>query len=46
MAMELLLGSDIGLMSLLTIGLVIVIGGFYVRFFMKNMEEDERRAKG
>jgi len=44
-AWRLLMGSDIGLMSLATIGLVIVIGFGMVRFYRKMAEEDARNAK-
>jgi len=44
-AWKLLISSDIGLMSLFTIGFVIVMGGWMVRFYRKNAEEDARNAK-
>lgn len=44
-AWKLLMGSDIGLMSLATIGLVIVIGFGMVRFYRKMAEENARKAK-
>ena len=44
-AWRLLLGSDIGLMSLATISLVIVIGFGMARFYKKMAEEDKRDAK-
>lgn len=44
MAWKLLLGSDIGLMSLFTIGFVIVMAFFLIGFFKKNAEEDARKA--
>jgi hypothetical protein len=46
MAMDLLFGSDVGLFSLFTILGVVVMGAGFLRFFLKNMAEDERRAKG
>lgn len=42
MAWKELFGTDIGLFSVFTISVVIVIGGFYVRYFTKKMEEDAR----
>ncbi len=44
-AWKLLIGSDLGLMSLATIVLVIVIGFGMVRFYKKMAEEDARKAK-
>lgn len=44
-AWKLLVGSDIGLMSLFTIGFVIVMGGWMARFYKKNAEEDARNAQ-
>jgi hypothetical protein len=44
-AWKLLIGSDIGLMSLFTIGFVIVIGFVMVGFYKKKVEEDARNAK-
>ena len=44
-AWKLLVGSDIGLMSLATIGFVIVIGFGMVRFYKKMAEEDARNAR-
>ena len=44
-AWKLLVGSDIGLMSLGTIGFVIVIGAVMIRFYKKQAEEDARNAK-
>ena len=44
-AWKLLVGSDIGLMSLATIGFVIVIGFVMVGFYKKKAEEDARNAK-
>ncbi len=39
MAWKLLFGSDVGLFSVATIGLVIVIAIFYIAYFMKKMNE-------
>jgi hypothetical protein len=44
-AWKLLIGSDIGLISLFTIGFVIVMGFYLVGFIKKNAEEDARNAK-
>jgi hypothetical protein len=44
MAWNLLFGSDIGLLSLFTIGFVIAMAIFLIRFFMKKAEEDRRNA--
>lgn len=44
-AWKLLLGSDLGLMSLGTIVLVIVIGFVMAKFYSKMMDEDARNAK-
>jgi len=44
MAWQLLIGSDIGLMSLFTIGFVIVMAFFLIGFFKKNAEIDAQKA--
>ncbi|MGE5386317.1 MAG: DUF3149 domain-containing protein [Betaproteobacteria bacterium] len=44
MAWELLFGSDLGLMSLATIVLVIVIAVVYMRYFLAKMEQDDRNS--
>jgi len=44
-AWKLLIGSDIGLLSLFTIGFVIVMGFFMIGFYKKKAEEDARNAK-
>lgn len=44
-AWKLLFGSDIGLLSVITIAGVLVIGGVMVRFFKKQAEIDARNAK-
>lgn len=44
MALELLLSSDIGLLSLFTIGFVVVMGAFFGKYFTAKMEEDARNA--
>lgn len=45
MAMQILFGSDIGLLSLGTIGFVIVMAIYLMRFAKKHAEEDARNAK-
>ena len=44
-AWKLLIGSDIGLMSLFTIGFVIVIGVYLAAYVKKKAAEDARNAK-
>lgn len=44
MAWQLLIGSDIGLLSLFTIGFVIVMGFYLVGFIKRNAEKDAREA--
>lgn len=44
-AWKLLIGSDIGLMSLLTIGFCVVIAIYMVGYAKKKAEEDARNAK-
>lgn len=36
--------TDYGLMSAAVIVFMLGMGGFYVRFFLKHMHEDEARA--
>lgn len=44
-AWKLLIGSDIGLLSLFTIGFCVVMGVFLIGFIKKRAEEDARNAK-
>jgi len=44
-AWKLLVGSDIGLLSLFTIVFIIVMAFFMVGFYKKKVEEDARNAK-
>ena len=44
-AIKLLFGSDIGLLSVFTIGFVIVMAVYFYSFARKHMEEDARNAK-
>jgi len=41
MALQILFGSDIGLLSLLTIGFVIAMALFYVWYVVKKVREEE-----
>ena len=43
-AWKLLIGSDIGLLSLFTIGFVVVMGAYIYGYARKHMEEDARNA--
>lgn len=45
MAWRELFGSDIGLLSLFTIGFVVVIGGYIYRFAVRHIAEDEQKAR-
>lgn len=40
MAWQELFGSDIGLLSVFTIGFVLVMGVFFGRFFLNKMDEE------
>ena len=44
-AWKLLIGSDIGLLSLFTIGFVVVMGIYLYGYAKKHMEEDARNPK-
>ncbi len=44
-AWKLLIGSDIGLLSLFTIGFVVVMAIYLVGFIKKHAEEDARKAQ-
>lgn len=46
MTWKLLFGSDVGLLSLLTIVVVIGIGVWMYLFFRRKMAEDERGKSG
>ncbi len=43
MALKILLGSDIGLLSLLTIGFVVLMAVFYIWFFTRNIREELKK---
>lgn len=45
MAWKELLSTDIGLLSLFTIGFVLVMGVYLYGYAKKHMEEDARNAK-
>lgn len=45
MAWKLLLGSDIGLMSLAVIVVTLVIAVYYIGFFSKKMNEEPQSDK-
>lgn len=42
MAWQLLFGSDIGLLSLFTIGFVVAMAIYLIRFVKRHQAEDER----
>lgn len=42
MAWKELLTTDIGLLSLFTIGFVVAMGAYFVRFALRHMAEEER----
>lgn len=44
MAWSELFSTDIGLLSMFTIGFVLVMGGYIYRFVKRHMAEDERKA--
>lgn len=46
MAWQLLFGSDIGLLSLFTIGFIIVMAAYLLFFFKKHAEADAKNAAG
>ena len=45
MALKELFGTDIGLLSVFTIGFVLVMGVYLWGYAKKHMEEDARNAK-
>jgi len=45
MAWKELLTTDIGLLSLFTIGFVVVIGAYMYRFVMRNIAIDAEKAR-
>lgn len=44
-ALQLLLGSDIGLLSVFTIGFILAMSVWFGRYFAKKMEEDARNSQ-
>ena len=38
------ISTDYGLLSLAVIAVMLGMGAYYVRFFLRHMEEDARRA--
>lgn len=42
MAWDLLLTSDIGLLSLFTIGFIIVMGGYIIRYVSQHIKSDSK----
>jgi hypothetical protein len=46
MAWKELFSTDIGLLSLFTIGFILVMGGYLYRFAKRHMAEDEQRSHG
>ncbi|MFN4064579.1 DUF3149 domain-containing protein [Azoarcus communis] len=40
-----LFSTDIGLLSLFTIGFVVVMGGYLYRFAKRHIAEDEQKAR-
>lgn len=45
MAWKELLSTDIGLLSLFTIGFVVVMGGYLYHYVTKHMDDDSKAAK-
>ena len=44
-ALQILFGSDVGLMSMAVIVFMLGMGGFYLRYFLRHMHEDEARER-
>lgn len=44
-ALKILFTSDVGLLSLGSILFMIGMGGFYLRYFLKHMHDDEARLQ-
>jgi hypothetical protein len=44
-ALKDLFTTDVGLMSAAGMAFMLGMGVFYVRYFLRHMDEDERRAK-
>lgn len=43
-ALQILFTSDVGLLSLGTIVFMLGMGGFYLRYFLRHMHEDEAKS--
>ncbi len=43
MAMQILFGSDIGLLSLFTIGFVMVMAAFFIWYFTRKVAEGQKK---
>lgn len=41
-----LLSSDVGLMSFAVLAVMLGMGGFYLRYFLRHMHDDEARQHG
>lgn len=46
MAWKELFGTDIGLLSVFTIGFVIVMAAYFIRYFTRKMDDDARNQQG
>lgn len=44
-ALKVLFTSDVGLLSLAVIVFMLGMGGFYLRYFLRHMHEDEARER-
>ena len=44
-ALKVLFTSDVGLLSLAVIVITLGMGGFYLRYFLRHMHEDEARQR-
>ncbi len=43
MALQILFGSDVGLLSLLTIGFVIAMALFFIWYFIRKVREEQQK---
>lgn len=44
-ALKDLFTTDYGLMSIIVIAIILGMAGYYVRYFIRHMEEDEARMR-
>lgn len=44
-ALKILFTSDVGLLSLASIAFTLGMAGFYLRYFLKHMHDDEARLQ-